>query len=64
MMVTHISEEMALKTTQALLKTQPPEVLKDRRQIPGYIHAWIVVMEQDFHGYRYREDLGQMMRGV
>lgn len=62
--VTHITEDMALRTTNALLQTQPAEVLKNRQLIPGHISAWIDVMEQEFKGYRYREDLGRIMKSV
>lgn len=60
-MVTHIPEELALRTTAALLKTVPVEE-RARNKLPALVVTWVDVMEREFKRYQYREDLGMMMR--
>ncbi len=61
MKVTHITEEMALKTTHALLMQLPEDVRKDRTKLPALAESWVVVMTTEF-GYRWHEGFGMVIR--
>ncbi len=63
MRVTHISEEMALDTTNALLGALPDAARRDSTQHPKLVSEWLLVMVREF-GYRWREDLGRLVRSV